>query len=90
MEWMYWTPPTAIFFAVIAMILAGMTVWEVVSPTGMRRGFLPLETTRGDRLFIGLLTSAWFHLAWLGLSDFHPAYMTVACIGWLIVVLRWG
>ena len=34
-----------------------------------RRGFLPMTTTRGDRLFIGLLGAAWIHLGWLGLSD---------------------
>ena len=34
-----------------------------------RRGFLPMATTRGDRLFIGLLGAAYIHLAWLGLTD---------------------
>lgn len=90
MDWMVWTVPTALFFATIAGILVAMTVWEVVSPTSFRRGFLPLATTRGDRLFIGLLSSAWFHLAWLGLTDMHPGYMTVACVVWLGVLLRWG
>jgi hypothetical protein len=33
----------------------GMTVWEIKSPTTLRKGFLPIATTRGDRLFIGLL-----------------------------------
>jgi predicted small integral membrane protein len=33
-----------------------MTVWEIKSPTTMRKGFLPIATTRGDRLFIGLLS----------------------------------
>ena len=56
--WMAWTLPTAVFFGAIALMLAGMTVWQVLSPSVARRGVLPMETTRGDRLFIGLLGSA--------------------------------
>ena len=49
-------------------MLVGMTVWELKSPTSLRRGFLPLETTRGDRLFIGLLAAAYVNLAFVGVS----------------------
>jgi predicted small integral membrane protein len=66
--WMYWTPEVAIFFACIVVMLAGMTVWELRSPTHERKGFLPIATTRGDRLFIGLLTAAYVNLAWLAIS----------------------
>lgn len=90
MEWMVWTLPTTLFFAAIAAILAGMTIWEVVQPSTYRRGLLPLRTTRGDRLFIGLLTSAWFHLGWLGTTDQPVWYMTIACVGWLVALMRWG
>ena len=45
-----------------------MTVWELARPGGgPRHGVLGLDTTRGDRLFISLLGSAFIHLAWLGL-----------------------
>ena len=67
-EWMAWTTPVAIFFTCIALMLAGMTVWEIKSPTAMRKGFLPIRTTRGDRLFIGLLSAAYVNLAFVGLS----------------------
>ncbi len=90
MGWMYWTIPTAVFFAVIASILIGMTLWQVVAPSPERRGLLPLTTTPGDRLFIGLLSSAYFHLIWLGLTDLHPGWMTGACVLWLIALMRWG
>jgi len=46
-----------------------MTVWELRSPTVQRKGFLPMVTTRGDRLFIGLLAAAWLNLAFVGLSE---------------------
>ena len=67
-EWMAWTLPVAIFFGCIVLMLAGMTVWEIKSPTTLRRGWLPMETTRGDRLFIGLLLAAYVNLAFVGLS----------------------
>ena len=67
-EWMAWTTPVAVFFICIGLMLVGMTVWEIKSPTVMRKGFLPMETTRGDRLFIGLLCAAYVNLAFLGLS----------------------
>ncbi|MBS3647091.1 DUF2160 domain-containing protein [Pseudaminobacter sp. 19-2017] len=66
--WMAWSFPTALFFLTIALLLALMAVWEYASPGGNPRvGILRFETTRGDRLFISLLGSAFIHLAWLGL-----------------------
>ena len=67
-SWMAWTLPTALFFTTILLLLIGMAVWEYVSPGGNPRvGILRFETTRGDRLFVSLLGSAFIHLAWLGL-----------------------
>lgn len=90
LEWMAWTIPTATFFITIAIILIGMTVWEVISPTIERKGFLPLSTTRGDRLFIGLLGSAYIHLAWVGLSTLTIWFGFAIALVWMGVVMRWG
>ena len=68
LEWMVWTTPVAVFFSCIALMLVGMTVWEAKSPTTLRRGWLPMETTRGDRLFIGLLIAAYINLAFIGIA----------------------
>ena len=68
-DWMAWTTPVAVFFSCIVLMLAGMTVWEIKSPTTMRKGFLPMATTRGDRLFIGLLTAAYINLAFVGAAE---------------------
>jgi predicted small integral membrane protein len=67
--WMAWTLPVAIFFTSIVLMLVGMTVWEIKSPTVMRKGFLPIETTRCDRLFIGLLSAAYVNLAFVAMSE---------------------
>ena len=68
-DWMAWTLPVAMFFSGIALMLAGMTLWEIKSPTVMRKGFLPIATTRGDRLFIGLLSAAYVNLAFVATSE---------------------
>jgi predicted small integral membrane protein len=90
LEWMYWTWPTTIFFISIFLMIGGMLVWELVSPTIERRGFLMIPTTRGTRFFLGLLGSAYIHLAWLGLTDLTLWYATAISLVWVIVVMRWG
>ncbi len=90
LEWMAWTLPTAIFFIGIVLILTAMTIWQVLSPSIERRGFLPIKTTPGDRLFIGLLGSAYIHLAWIGLTHFTLWFAFVIAIVWMIVIMIWG
>ncbi len=68
-NWMAWTLPVAIFFTCIVLMLIGMTVWELKSPTIARKGLLPMITTRGDRLFIGLVSAAWVNLAFVAMSE---------------------
>jgi predicted small integral membrane protein len=67
-EWMAWTLPVAVFFSAIVLMLALMTVWELRSPTVLRKGWLPMATTRGDRLFIGLLAAAYVNLGFVAVS----------------------
>ena len=64
--WMAWTLPTAIFFALLAMTLALMTWLAIARPEAERVGVLRIPTTRGDRLFISLITAAVIHLLWIG------------------------
>ncbi|MCL1628411.1 DUF2160 domain-containing protein [Roseibaca sp. V10] len=90
MEWMAWTQPTAIFFIVIASLLVLFTVLALKFPESPRVGILRIETTRGDRLFITLLGSAFINLAWLGLvgPDTQPWAMAV-CLVYAAAVFRW-
>ena len=69
LSWMAWTWQTAAFFTAIAASLVAMTLWEFARPGGNPRiGVLGLLTTRGDRLFISLLTAAYIHLFWLAFA----------------------
>jgi predicted small integral membrane protein len=90
LSWMAWTTPIAIFFICVLIMLIGMTIWQVKSPSIERKGFLPIATTRGDRLFIGLLSAAYVNLAWAGLTDVTQYIGAVLGFALLIVVMRWG
>jgi predicted small integral membrane protein len=89
MDWMAWTWPTAIFFAVIASLLITFTVLAIKFPETPRTGILRIETTRGDRLFITLLGSAFINLAWLGIVGAHQPYALIVCLIYAVAVFRW-
>jgi predicted small integral membrane protein len=89
MAWMAWTWPTAIFFMVIAGLLITFTVLAIKFPETPRRGILRIDTTRGDRLFITLLGSAFINLAWLGLVGAQQPYALVVCLIYALAVFRW-
>lgn len=89
LTWMAWTWQTAAFFIAIAAMLISMSVWEWARPGGTpRHGLLGLDTTRGDRLFITLLGSAYIHLAWLALTSLPLWWATVICLLWAVAVFR--
>jgi predicted small integral membrane protein len=68
LAWMAWTPQTGLFFAGLLCLLLLMTALAIWRPEIERIGVLGIPTTRGDRLFLSLLGSAFIHLAWLGLA----------------------
>ena len=90
LSWMAWTTPIAIFFISVLIMLIGMTIWQVKSPSLERKGFLPISTTRGDRLFIGLLCAVYVNLAWAGLTDVTQYIGAILGFALLVVVMHWG
>lgn len=89
LSWMAWTWPTAIFFMVIAGLLITFTVLAIKFPETPRLGVLRIETTRGDRLFITLLGSAFINLAWLGLVGASQPFALIVCLIYAAAVFRW-
>lgn len=89
LSWMAWTWPTALFFLAIALMLAAMTVWQIVWPSEERVGILAIPTTPGDRLFISLLGAAYIHLAWLALVGPNLWWALAVSVVYAIAVFRW-
>jgi predicted small integral membrane protein len=82
--WMAWTPATLACFAFIFACIALMGLLEWRNPGGApRHGALGLDTTRGDRLFLSLLGSAYIFLAWLAVFT-PPLWIPLA------VALAWA
>lgn len=89
LSWMAWTTGTAIFFSSIFVILVIMTTLAIKSPETPRVGILRIETTRGDRLFLSLLGSAFICLIWLATFG-APVYGgMIVCLLYAAAVFRW-
>ena len=89
--WMYWTAPSAIAFGGLFLMIIGLGIRDHFSPSYARKGFLPMATTRGDRLFIGVLIIIAIHVCWILFfkdARLYPATgiaaLSFACVG------RWG
>ena len=91
LAWMAWTWQTAIFFTLIACALILMTIWEIRRPGGNPRdpGALGISTTRGDRLFISLLSAAYIHLGWLALVSAPLWGATAISVILMLAIFRW-
>jgi predicted small integral membrane protein len=90
MKWMAWSSTSAAFFIGIGLILLCMTIAEIKWPCVERRGFLPIATTRGDRVFIALLSSAFLHLGFLAFGNLSLLIPIGVSALWFAVLLRWG
>jgi len=65
-DWMRWTIPSIIFISSILTMIATLTVWDMKDPGWARVGtVLPIETTRGDRVFMSLLITGITFCLWL-------------------------
>jgi predicted small integral membrane protein len=88
--WMAWTFPVALFFWCIAGLLIIMTLLAIRFPETPRVGVLRIETTRGDRLFISLLGSAFIHLGWLFFAGPDAIWGAMALsLVYAAAVFRW-
>lgn len=87
--WMAWTFPVALFFYVIASLLILFTLLAIRYPETPRRGILQIETTRGDRLFISLLGSAFLCLGWLFFFGAPLWGALICCLIYAAAVFRW-
>ena len=87
--WMAWTFPVALFFYCIASLLILFTLLAIRFPETPRHGVLRIETTRGDRLFITLLGSAFITLGWLYFFGAPLTGALILCPIYAIAVFRW-
>jgi predicted small integral membrane protein len=87
--WMAWTLPVALFFWTVACLLVLFTLLAIRFPETPRLGVLRIETTRGDRLFISLLGSAFLCLGWLFFFGAPLWGALILCLVYVAAVFRW-
>ena len=87
--WMAWTFPVALFFYIIACLLILFTLLAIRFPETPRRGVLRIEPTRGDRLFISLLGSAFLCVGWLFFFGAPLWGALIGCLVYAAAVFRW-
>lgn len=78
-QWMHWTIPTLLFLGFIILLLISLTVWDIKDPGYAREGLLPIETTRGDRVFMSLLLTGCTFCLWL--------YVFSQTLVWIVLLI---
>jgi len=90
-SWMHWTLPSAIGFGALGTLILGLAIWDVYSPGFARKGFLPIKTTRGDRVFISIICMIGIFFLWLRFVPEISLYIACLISAFLIfVIMRWG
>ncbi len=90
-KWMYWSWQSGLFFFIVFSAIAFLGFLHRVSPNVDRKGFFPMETGRGDRLFIGIYST--FVIFLLSFALFSGSYLIATAIIsliWFIVEFKWG
>jgi len=91
LSWMMWTWQSGLFILFIFAAIAFITVVGVRRPAGERKGFLPIATTGGDRLFVGLISALIVLLLWLAfLGNTLLLVGALIAAAWFAVVAIWG
>jgi predicted small integral membrane protein len=91
LSWMYWTVPSAVGFGLLFSLLIVLGVLDSYRPGYPRKGFLPIVSTRGDRVFISFLCFFILLFAWLKfLPDVTPWGAVAISLILAAVILKWG
>jgi predicted small integral membrane protein len=88
--WMAWTWQTGVFFGLIALMLVVMSLLAIYKPERPRKGILGFATTRGDRLFVSLLGTAYIFILWMRFGGEVLWYPLAAAILFGIAMFRFA
>jgi len=91
LSWMYWTYQSLIGFGLLFGMLFVVTMIDLKNPSYPTKGFLPMETTRGDRVFLSVATFLLMVLIWLKYApDLTPWVVVAAGIINAAIIFKWG
>jgi len=67
LEFMYFTPETLVLWGIILTFFITVATLDKKKRSTPTKGFLPIYTTRGDRIFISLMLTIIIGIVWLTL-----------------------
>jgi predicted small integral membrane protein len=79
LDWMHWTWQSGIAFLLLAGLLVGLAILDQFHPGYSRKGFLPMATTRGDRVFLSIVTLVALLLLQLKFLPDESSWWVLAC-----------
>jgi len=89
--WMHWTWPSVMGFALLAALLGSLAVLDRFRPGYARKGLLPYETTRGDRVFMsiaGFITLVFVWLKWFPELSALPVFVVSGILA--AFLMKWA
>lgn len=90
LDWMVWTSGTVVFAIAVFAGLLTITALAIAFPSSPRKGFLPIRTARGDRIYISLLSTGLVMVLWIIMTD-RPLMVGLAvAVVVAIPIIRWG
>lgn len=90
LDWMVWTSGTVVFAIAVLAGLVTITTLAIAFPSAPRKGFLPISTARGDRIYISLLATGIVMVLWIVMTD-RPLLIGLAvAVVVAIPILIWG
>jgi predicted small integral membrane protein len=65
LDFMYFTPETMVLWGLVLTLFITLATLDKKKRSTPTKGFLPIYTTRGDRVFISLMSMAVIGIIWL-------------------------
>lgn len=81
LAWMHWTWQSGIAFLLLAGLLIGLAILDRFHPGYSRKGLLPMATTRGDRVFLSIVTLVALLLLQLKFLPDLSSWWVLGCSG---------
>lgn len=88
--WMHWTWMSALGFVLLAVLLGSLAALDHNRPGYARKGILPIETTRGDRVFMSLAGFITLVFAWLKyFPEASSLWVFLIAGGMAFIIIKW-
>jgi len=90
LEWMFWTSQTAILFTIVFTCMFVLLILDRFWPSKPRKGLFPIETTRGDRFFLGVMFIIGIGLLWLNITALPIEWALIPALIVFMLIQIWG